>query len=56
VVVIVGEKMILVTSNREFDLGVVRPDERFVGEISGTAVVNVTELKAFDLENGISAK
>jgi hypothetical protein len=50
VVVITGERMTLVTPNREFDLGVVRPDERIVREISGTEVVNVTVVKAADLE------
>ena len=36
VVVIVGQKMILVTPDREFDLGVVQPDERIVRELEGT--------------------
>jgi len=53
VVVITGEKMILVTPNREFDLGVVRSDERIVREIDGTQVVNVTVVKASDLKEGI---
>jgi hypothetical protein len=44
--------MILVTSDREFDLGVVRPDQRIVRELSGTQVVNVTVVKASDLEGG----
>jgi hypothetical protein len=43
VLVITGEKMILVTPDREFDLGVVRSDKR---------IVNVTVVKASDLENG----
>jgi hypothetical protein len=50
VVVITGEKMILVTPDREFDLGVVRPDQRIVREIEGTQVVNVTVVKASGLE------
>ena len=37
--------MILVTPDREFDLGVVRSDERIVREIEGTQVVNVTVVK-----------
>lgn len=49
VLVIVGEKMTLVTRNREFDLGVVRPDERIVRELDGTRVVNVTVAKTFNL-------
>jgi hypothetical protein len=51
VVVITGEKMILVTPGREFDLGVVRSDERIVRELVGNQVVNVTVVKASDLEN-----
>jgi hypothetical protein len=50
VVVIVGQRMTLVTSDREFDLGVVGPDERIVREIEGTRVVNATVMKASDLE------
>jgi hypothetical protein len=46
VVIIVGGKMTLVTSEREFDLGVVRPDERIVREFEGTRVVNATVTKA----------
>ncbi len=44
------KKIIPVTPDREFDLGVVRPDERIVREIEGTQVVNVTVVKASDLE------
>jgi hypothetical protein len=40
----------LVTPDREFDLGLVRSDERIVREIEGTRVVNVTVVKASDLE------
>jgi hypothetical protein len=39
VLVIVGEKMTLVTRSREFDLGIVRSDERIVRELDGTRVV-----------------
>lgn len=42
--------MTLVTSEREFDLGVVGPDERIVRELEGTKVVNATMAKASDLE------
>jgi hypothetical protein len=52
VVIIVGQKMILVTPDREFDLGVVRADERIVREIRGTEVVDVKVVKAPDLEIG----
>jgi hypothetical protein len=41
--------MILVTRGREFDLGVVQPDERIVRELEGTEVVNATVVKASDL-------
>jgi hypothetical protein len=44
--------MILVTPAREFDLGVVGPDQRIVREIKGTQVVDVTVVKASDLESG----
>jgi hypothetical protein len=52
VVVIVGQRMILVTPDREFDLGIVGPDQRIVRELEGTRVVDVTLAKASDLENG----
>jgi hypothetical protein len=52
VVVIVGQKMILVASDREFDLGIVQPDERIVRELEGTRVVNASVVKASDLERG----
>jgi len=51
VLVITGERMILVTPDREFDLGVVRSDERIVREIDGTQVVNVSVVKASALES-----
>jgi hypothetical protein len=49
VVVMTGQRMILVTPDREFDLGVVNPDERIVREIEGGRVVNATVAKASDL-------
>src|SRR5512140_165049 len=49
VVVMAGQRMILVTPDREFDLGVVQPDERIVREIEGSRVVNATVAKASDL-------
>jgi hypothetical protein len=52
VVVIIGQKMVLVAPDREFDLGIVRPDERIVRELEGTRVVNATVVKASDLEGG----
>jgi hypothetical protein len=50
VLVIVGKKMTLVTRDRDFDLGVVRSDERIVRELDGTQVVNVTVVKASNLQ------
>ena len=52
VVVITGAKVILVTPDREFDLGVVQPDERIVRELEGTRVVKAIAVKAADLEGG----
>jgi hypothetical protein len=52
VLVITGDKMTLVTPDREFDLGVVRSDERIIRELSGTQVVSFTVVKASDLEDG----
>ena len=48
VLVIVGQRMTLVTPEREFDLGVVGPDERIVRELEGTRVVGATVVKASD--------
>jgi hypothetical protein len=56
VVVISGEKLILVTPDREFDLGVVGPDERIVRELEGARVVSATVVKAEDLENRLEDK
>lgn len=50
VVVITGQKLILITPEREFDFGVVRPDERIVRELEGTRVVNARIVKACDLD------
>jgi hypothetical protein len=50
VLVIVGEQMTLVTRNREFDLGVVRSDERIVRELDGTRVLNVMVVKPSNLQ------
>jgi hypothetical protein len=49
VVVVVGRKMILVTSDREFDLGVVNPDQRIVRELEGARVVGATVVNEADL-------
>jgi hypothetical protein len=50
VVVIVGEKMTLVTSQREFALGIVRPDQRIVRELDGTRVIVARVVKVSELD------
>jgi hypothetical protein len=45
VVIVIGQRMILVTADREFDLGVVAADERIVRELEGTKVVGATVVK-----------
>jgi hypothetical protein len=50
VLVIVNARMILVTAEQEFDLGVVQPDQRIVRELEGTRVVGATLAKASELE------
>nr|WP_276553038.1 hypothetical protein [Bradyrhizobium elkanii] len=50
VVVIAGQRMTLLTPDREFDLGIVGPDERIVRELEDGKVVIVTVAKASDLE------
>jgi len=50
VIVIIGERLILIASGREFDLGIVQPDERIVRVLEGTRVVNVRLEKISDLE------
>jgi hypothetical protein len=50
VVVITGQRVILVTPGRDFDLGVVGPDDRIVRELEGTRVVGATVVKASALD------
>jgi hypothetical protein len=50
VLVIIGERMILLASDREFDLGVVGPDQRIVREFDGGRLVGAALAKASDLE------
>jgi hypothetical protein len=52
ILVISGQNMILVTPDREFELGVVAADQWIVREISGDRVIGVTVVKASDLEAG----
>lgn len=52
VVVIAGQRMILVTPDLEFDLGLVGPDERIVRELEGTKVVGATVVKAGEIRRG----
>ncbi|MBR0858858.1 hypothetical protein [Bradyrhizobium liaoningense] len=54
VVVIVDQRMILVTPDREFDLGIVGPDERIVRELEGTKVVGASVLKESELDDRAS--
>jgi hypothetical protein len=50
--VIIGQRMILLASDREFDLGVVGVDERIVRELDDGRLVGASVVKASDLENG----
>ena len=50
VVVIIGQRTILVTPEHEFDLGIVGPDERIVRELEGTKVVGATVVRASELD------
>jgi len=50
VIVILGERIILIAPDREFDLGIVQPDERIVRELEGTRVVNARLEKVSDPE------
>lgn len=50
VIVMIGDRIILIASGREFDLGIVQPDERIVRELEGTRVVNVRLEKVSELE------
>jgi len=52
VLVITGERMMLVTPDREFDLGVVGADQRIVREMEGNRVVGASVVSATDLESG----
>jgi hypothetical protein len=48
VLVIIGERMILVTPDQEFQLGVVGPGERIVREFDGKRVINARIVNAGD--------
>jgi hypothetical protein len=52
--VIIGDRIILIASDREFDLGIVQSDERIVRELEGTRLVNARLEKVSDPapENG----
>jgi hypothetical protein len=50
VLVIIGERMILLASDREFDLGVVGPDQRIVREFHGGRLIGAAAVKASDPE------
>ena len=51
VVIITGQRMILVTPDQEFDLCIVGPDERIVRELEDGRVVNATVVKETDLRS-----
>lgn len=51
VLVIAGERMILVAPDCEFDLGMVGADQRIVREYEGNRLVGATVVKASELEN-----
>ncbi len=55
VLVIVGEKMTLVTPGREFDLGGVDAHQRIVREVEGKRVVNVSVVNDADCAGDQSA-
>jgi hypothetical protein len=44
--------MILITPDREFDRGIVGPDERIVRELEGTKVVGATVVKEHQISHG----
>lgn len=50
VVIVIGQRMILVTPDREFDLGIVGPDQRIVRELEGTRVVGASVVSEADLQ------
>ncbi len=50
VLVIIGAKMMLVTPDREFDLGVVGPHQRIIREFEGKRVISASVVKASDLD------
>ena len=50
VLVISGQKMVLVTPEKEFDLGVVGADQRIVREIDGNRVVGATVVNNSQME------
>ena len=52
VLVIIGQRMILVTPDREFDLGIVGSNERIVRELEGTKVVGATVVKEINMSHG----
>jgi len=52
VLVIIGERMILLASDREFHLGTIGPDKRILREFDGGRLVGASLVQASDLENG----
>ena len=51
VLVMSGQKMVLVTPGKEFDLGVVGADQRIVREIDGNRVVGATVVNNSEMKD-----
>ena len=50
VLVVTGERIVMVTPDREFDLGVVAADQRIVREMEDGRVVGATVMKSSEIE------
>lgn len=50
VLVIAGERIVMVTGDREFDLGVVTADQRVLREMEGNRVVGATVVNSAEIE------
>ena len=51
VLVIAGQRMVLVTGDREFDLGTVGADQRILRDMEGNKVVGATVVRNSDMED-----
>jgi hypothetical protein len=50
VLILAGERAVMVTGDREFDLGVVTADQRIVREMEGTRVVGMTVVESSEID------